>query len=69
MNTAFLKNNFEQIFKQPAADLFFSPGRINIIGEHTDYTGGHVFPARSVWEPMLPTALEQTRRSPFAPAI
>ncbi|MFR0586481.1 galactokinase [Lactobacillus porci] len=44
MNTAFLKNNFEQIFKQPAADLFFSPGRINIIGEHTDYTGGHVFP-------------------------
>lgn len=44
MNTEFLKNNFEQIFKQKAADLFFSPGRINIIGEHTDYNGGHVFP-------------------------
>lgn len=44
MNTDFLKNNFEQIFKQKAADLFFSPGRINIIGEHTDYNGGHVFP-------------------------
>lgn len=43
MNTGFLKNNFEQIFKQKAADLFFSPGRINIIGEHTDYNGGHVF--------------------------
>ncbi|MGO1724632.1 MAG: galactokinase family protein, partial [Lactobacillus delbrueckii] len=42
MNTEFLKNNFEQIFKQKAADLFFSPGRINIIGEHTDYNGGHV---------------------------
>lgn len=44
MNTAFLKNNFEQIFKQAATDCFFSPGRINIIGEHTDYNGGHVFP-------------------------
>lgn len=44
MNTAFLKNNFEQTFKQESTDLFFSPGRINIIGEHTDYNGGHVFP-------------------------
>ncbi|MEW9677470.1 galactokinase [Lentibacillus sp. L22] len=37
---------YQDIFrtdKQPA--LFFAPGRINLIGEHTDYNGGHVFPA------------------------
>ncbi|MGB2574912.1 galactokinase [Leuconostoc citreum] len=32
-------------FKESPTDQFFSPGRINLIGEHTDYNGGHVFPA------------------------
>jgi galactokinase len=31
-------------FGQAAERVFFAPGRINLIGEHTDYNGGHVFP-------------------------
>ncbi|WP_439130864.1 galactokinase [Polaribacter sp.] len=39
-----VKNNFLETFNA-APLLIFSPGRINIIGEHTDYNDGFVFPA------------------------
>ena len=39
-----VKITFEKIFNTTPL-LIFSPGRINIIGEHTDYNGGFVFPA------------------------
>ena len=39
-----VKEEFEKIFSTNPL-LVFSPGRINIIGEHTDYNGGFVFPA------------------------
>ncbi len=40
-----LKAKFEELFGE-GGDIreYFSPGRVNLIGEHTDYNGGHVFP-------------------------
>lgn len=35
---------FQQIFGEKPALCGFAPGRVNIIGEHTDYNGGCVFP-------------------------
>ncbi|MGX7200194.1 galactokinase [Enterococcus nangangensis] len=40
-----LKEVFAQKFGAASSTSYFSPGRINLIGEHTDYNGGHVFPA------------------------
>ncbi len=36
---------FEKVFGDAGgARVYFAPGRVNLIGEHTDYNGGHVFP-------------------------
>lgn len=36
---------FEEVFGDGGeAKAYFAPGRVNLIGEHTDYNGGHVFP-------------------------
>ncbi len=35
---------FEKQFGAPEGEFFVSAGRINLIGEHTDYNGGYVFP-------------------------
>lgn len=36
---------FEEIFGDAqGVQAYFAPGRVNLIGEHTDYNGGHVFP-------------------------
>ncbi|MBF8983248.1 galactokinase [Lutibacter sp. B2] len=45
MNLDHLVDDFNEIFKtKKEVHTFFAPGRVNLIGEHTDYNGGHVFP-------------------------
>lgn len=40
-----LLKKFEEVFgSTEGAKVYFAPGRVNLIGEHTDYNGGHVFP-------------------------
>ena len=45
MNISELKQKFSEVFgSENTPRVFASPGRVNLIGEHTDYNGGHVFP-------------------------
>ncbi len=39
-----LLQEFLKVFGRAAQGVYFAPGRVNLIGEHTDYNGGHVFP-------------------------
>lgn len=40
-----LEKDFKKLFKDSqGTEMFFAPGRVNLIGEHTDYNGGYVFP-------------------------
>lgn len=40
-----LLKKFGEVFgSTEGAAVYFAPGRVNLIGEHTDYNGGHVFP-------------------------
>ena len=42
----YLLEKFAEVFgSDTGAKVYFAPGRVNLIGEHTDYNGGHVFPA------------------------
>ena len=40
----FLEEEFEKIYGKSPAHFYFSPGRVNLIGEHIDYNGGLVMP-------------------------
>src|SRR3954464_13032063 len=51
-------DGFEALFGRPPSASAEAPGRVNLIGEHTDYNGGLV----------LPMALPQRARAEAAPA-
>ncbi|MGL4524030.1 MAG: galactokinase [Spirochaetia bacterium] len=39
-----MQNSFRDLFGQAPEHTYFSPGRVNLIGEHIDYNGGRVLP-------------------------
>lgn len=44
MDIEFVRSRFIKHFDGKTGNIYTSPGRINLIGEHTDYNGGFVFP-------------------------
>ncbi len=40
-----ITNQFQATHTKQPDSIYFAPGRVNLIGEHTDYNGGYVFPA------------------------
>src|ERR1700692_4292081 len=55
-NASTVKREFARIFGGPC-DVFRAPGRVNLIGEHTDYNQGFVLPAaidRNIYVAMVP---------------
>ena len=44
MEIDFVRSRFIKHFDGKTGNIYASPGRINLIGEHTDYNGGFVFP-------------------------
>lgn len=44
MKNSLMKKFYEIFGEDSPGTVYFAPGRVNLIGEHTDYNGGHVFP-------------------------
>ncbi|MDE6151176.1 MAG: galactokinase, partial [Prevotella sp.] len=44
MDIEYIRSRFIKHFDGKTGNIYASPGRINLIGEHTDYNGGFVFP-------------------------
>lgn len=57
MNTQELESRFESLYNRRPTGGFSAPGRVNLIGEHTDYNGGFV----------LPIAIERRTVALYAP--
>lgn len=59
-----IAQQFEKMFGGPATMLVRAPGRVNLIGEHTDYNDGFVLPMaidRAVWIALRPRGDRRVR--------
>ena len=59
-----IQSNFKERFSR-APSLYFSPGRINLIGEHIDYNDGYVMPGAIDKGIYFAVALNQTQNINF----
>jgi galactokinase len=68
MNIELLKESFISLYgdSEDGITLFFSPGRVNLIGEHTDYNGGYVFPCALSFGTYLVVRQNHSRTVNFA---
>ena len=65
MNKDIVIHDFDSHFGSSAeGTMYFAPGRINLIGEHTDYNGGFVFPGAVQQGIMAMALIWTTRRDP-----
>jgi galactokinase len=68
MNPADLRPTFIDLYDESdrPIHLYFAPGRVNLIGEHTDYNGGYVFPCALSYGTYLLARRNGTRHVHFA---
>lgn len=59
-----VRNRFKTKFRGAGGSVYAAPGRINLIGEHTDYNGGYVFPGavdKGITAEIRPNASDMVR--------
>ena len=67
LKTEDVRSRFIEHFDGSTGSIYASPGRINLIGEHTDYNGGFVFPGaveQSVMAELKPMAHARSGHTP-----
>ena len=60
-----LQNRFRQFFGMEAALVVCAPGRVNLIGEHTDYNDGYVLPVAIDRSALLAASVPKNWRKRF----
>lgn len=64
MDIEYVRSRFIKHFDGSTGSVYTSPGRINLIGEHTDYNGGYVFPGaidKGVTAELKPNGTDKVR--------